>query len=321
MIEYLTKEEIRMKVSIAVITYNSASTITDTLNSILKQDYGSENIELIISDDASTDCTVSIVKKWLDENSSSFFFTNFLESSINKGVSANINQAWKATSCKWVKSIAGDDLLKRRCISQNVEYVAKNPKCKIVFSKMETFGLSSKIIPTDYEIKFFEKNSREQNNYLKIFSFNMAPSAFISKEALEHVGFANEKYKMIEDLPLWLKMTETGYKLSFMNEVTVEYRLEESITVSKDKYLNIPFSYDLISLYKDQLPSAFSHPFIKVVVLERLGHLYFKLAIAKISKNKRSKYTDILNNVSWIFRPIHFLQIFSKKIYNDKMKA
>ena len=310
-----------MKVSIAVITYNSASTVIDTLDSIVKQDYGSENIELIISDDASTDNTVEVIHKWLDENSSLFFLASFLESSTNKGVSANINQAWKATSCKWVKSIAGDDLLKRRCISQNVEYVAKNPKCKIVFSKMETFGLSSKIIPTDYEIKFFEKNSREQNNYLKIFSFNMAPSAFISKEALEHVGFANEKYKMIEDLPLWLKMTETGYKLSFMNEVTVEYRLEESITVSKDKYLNIPFSYDLISLYKDQLPSAFSHPFIKVVVLERLGHLYFKLAIAKISKNKRSKYTDVLNNVSWVFRPIHFVQTFSKKIYNDKMKA
>lgn len=181
---------------------------------------------------------------------------------------------------------------------------------------METFGLFNKIIPTDYEIKFFEKNSREQNNYLKIFSFNIAPSVFISREALEQVGFANEKYRMIEDLPLWLKMTEKGYKLSFMNEVTVEYRLEESITVSKDKYLNIPFSYDLISLYKDQLPSIFSHPFIKVVVLERIGHLYLKLAIAKISKSKRSKYTDFLNKTSLILAPLTLSQHLLKTFYN-----
>jgi len=305
-----------MKVSIAVITYNSATTIADTLNSIIRQDYGSENIELIISDDASTDDTVKIIQRWLDDNSSFFLFTNFLASSVNKGVSANINQAWKATSCKWVKSIAGDDLLKIDCISNNIAYINKNSNCKVLFSKMQTFGIVETVIPTNFEIRFFDKNSEQQNNYLKIFSFTIAPSAFISRDVLENVGFANEEYRLLEDLPLWLKMTELGYKLYFMDEVTVNYRLGGSITIPDDKYSNVPLLYDLIHLYKEQMPSFFNQPFVRVVMIERLGHSYFKLLVSKIFKNKKSKYTDFLDKISWFFRPIIFSQNISRKISN-----
>ena len=45
-------------VSVVVITYNSASTIIETLDSIREQSY--KNIELIISDDCSKDNTVDI---------------------------------------------------------------------------------------------------------------------------------------------------------------------------------------------------------------------------------------------------------------------
>lgn len=305
-----------MKVSIAVITYNSASTVIDTLDSILKQDYGSENIELIISDDASTDDTVEVIHKWLDENSASFFLTNFLENPLNKGISANINQAWKATSCEWIKSIAGDDMLKKNCITKNVEYVSKNIDCKLLFSKMQDFGATNRVTPTDYDIRFFDKSSKEQHNYLKLFSFNIAPSSFIFRDVLEHVGFANERYKMIEDLPLWLKMTELGYKLYFMDEITVDYRVGESVTISNDRYIYLPLTYDLICLYKDQMPIFLKHPFIKMVVLERLGSFYFHLGVAKIFKNKKSKYTNFLNIASIFFRPIIFSQNVLRKIYN-----
>ncbi|MGJ7647634.1 glycosyltransferase [Escherichia coli] len=40
-------------ISVIVLAYNSADTITSTLESIAKQEYGAKNIELIISDDAS----------------------------------------------------------------------------------------------------------------------------------------------------------------------------------------------------------------------------------------------------------------------------
>ena len=48
-----------MKISIITVTYNSASTILDTIHSILNQTYN--DIEYIIIDGASTDSTIDLI--------------------------------------------------------------------------------------------------------------------------------------------------------------------------------------------------------------------------------------------------------------------
>ena len=57
-------------VSIVVITYNSSKYVLDTLQSVYNQTY--KNLELIISDDCSSDNTVAIVEKWLIDNGNRF---------------------------------------------------------------------------------------------------------------------------------------------------------------------------------------------------------------------------------------------------------
>ena len=53
-------------VSVVVITYNSSQTVVETLDSIKTQTY--QNIELIVSDDCSSDNTVEVVQNGIDEN-------------------------------------------------------------------------------------------------------------------------------------------------------------------------------------------------------------------------------------------------------------
>ena len=50
-------------VSVVVITYCSADTLEETLNSILHQDY--KRLELIITDDCSKDETYAIAEAWI----------------------------------------------------------------------------------------------------------------------------------------------------------------------------------------------------------------------------------------------------------------
>ncbi|MBR5577209.1 MAG: glycosyltransferase [Bacteroidaceae bacterium] len=52
-------------VSIVVITYNSSKYVLETLESVKAQDY--PNIELIVSDDRSTDNTFELVNQWIEE--------------------------------------------------------------------------------------------------------------------------------------------------------------------------------------------------------------------------------------------------------------
>ena len=50
-------------VTIGIITYNSSKFVIEALESVKRQTY--EKLELIVSDDCSTDDTVPKVKKWL----------------------------------------------------------------------------------------------------------------------------------------------------------------------------------------------------------------------------------------------------------------
>ncbi|MEQ8534921.1 MAG: glycosyltransferase, partial [Imperialibacter sp.] len=65
-------------VTVAVTAFNSAKTIVDTLESVIEQSY--QQLELIISDDASSDNSVELAKKWLasPDNSQRFVDTRII---------------------------------------------------------------------------------------------------------------------------------------------------------------------------------------------------------------------------------------------------
>ena len=98
-------------VSVVVLTYNSSTTIIETLNSVKEQTYS--NIELIITDDASSDTTIDICRQWLDLNGKYFFNFCLITVEFNTGLPANCNRALNASKGEWIKFIAGDDSLKK----------------------------------------------------------------------------------------------------------------------------------------------------------------------------------------------------------------
>lgn len=77
-----------MKISIITVTYNSAATVRDTMESVLRQDY--PDFEYIVMDGGSTDGTMDIVKdmeprfegrmKWVSEKDKGMY------DAINKGI-------------------------------------------------------------------------------------------------------------------------------------------------------------------------------------------------------------------------------------------
>lgn len=300
-------------ITVAVISYNSSKTILETLESILDQSYGSKNIELIISDDGSSDDTVKIIENWLSKNYVYFYSTKLIQNEINKGVSKNINNAWKSATCNWIKTIAADDVLDNKCLQLNFDYVNKNPQCKIVFSKMEMIGSRSGILPTPFELLLFNKDSYQQYIWLKNFSFNIAPTSFISNKLLKEVGYADEKYKMIEDLPLWLKITKKGYKLHFFDSITVYYRVNESITISKNNFINRQFIKDLRQIYKD---NSSSNLLYEVIRYENIFYYNYLLKISDKYDNTKKPTTTALYHAAWLFRPIHFVERIVVKSYN-----
>lgn len=246
------KDEI---VSVAVITYQSEKTVIETLNSILTQVYSPKNIELIISDDGSNDQTVSLINKWITNFEHEFYLVNFITHEINSGVAKNCNAAWKRCTSRWIKTIAGDDLLHQDCIASFIMYAKENNEAMIVFSRMIPFVQRGKELvydkakPIDSDVKFFDFNAQKQHRYLLTRSFNIAPTSFVRKELLESVGYADENFRLIEDLPLWLNITKYGYKLYFIDKTLVFYRISDSLSNSTTRFINVEFEKEIVKLH------------------------------------------------------------------------
>lgn len=299
-----------------VVTYNSESTIESTLESILLQTYGPNNIELVISDDCSKDRTLDIIYGWLSEHKGEFYRVVVLSKEKNKGISHNCNTGWKACTSDWIKSIGGDDLLSKDCLEKNVDYINKNKDCNIVFSKMQWFGRLSKVTPEPYNLPFFNLTAENQYYYLMFKSFNIAPTSFIKKEALECIGYATEKYTLIEDLPLWLKFTQNGYKLHFFSDITVHYRVENSTSKHEKRYVNLPFLQQLIEINRSlpfkSLPNLY-YVLLKVDTIILLRGKYF---ISKITTNKVSFLSKFLDVIHFALRPIYIIHKIRRSYVN-----
>lgn len=216
-------------VSVPVITYNSSKFVLETLESIKAQTY--QNIELIISDDCSTDNTVELCQYWVEKNQGRFVRTQIITSDVNTGVSANGNRGRDACQGEWIKGIAGDDLLMPDCIEACVSYVMEhNLTC--VFGRIEAFGdntLLANRLTREAALRN-EKMSRmsQEELYDTIVRGNppSAPAFFYNRQFFVDNNIVNDiRIPMIEDLPKWLNILKTGCCFNFMDKVIVRYRI------------------------------------------------------------------------------------------------
>ena len=105
-------------VSIPVITYNSAKTVLETLESIKAQTY--PNIELIISDDCSTDKSVEVVKSYNDKR------IKLLSNEHNSGAALSRNYALREARGKWIAFLDSDDSWVPTKLEEQLAFMDKN---------------------------------------------------------------------------------------------------------------------------------------------------------------------------------------------------
>lgn len=290
-------------VSVAVISYNAAATIEETLDSIMRQDHGAERIDLVISDDGSSDDTVAVTRRWIERNGGAFWRIEAIANRSNGGVSRNCNVAWKACRGEWIKTIAADDILLPNCLSANLAFASERDDCDIVVSKMRWFGSIQRVTPEPSQIALFDLGALDQYKSLRFGSFNFAPTVFMRRQALEAVGYADERFRNIEDLPLWLKFTKRGHRLFFNDCVTVEYRVADSISKSTSRFVNVPFVLDLIAIHEQQTPLDSDGPVYRYLHLERSIGLHSTLLISRLCGNRRSWFSRSLEFLALLLRP------------------
>lgn len=233
-------------VSIVVVSYNAESTIIETLDSIISQTY--KNIEIIISDDCSTDKTITVVGEWLCQHEKELSCpVKLLKSEINQGVCRNFNKAIMASSGDYIKIIAGDDILLSNCCADYVEFVKENPSAKFVSSFVRVYdGNFDEINCRNYKSQpsvpsIFFKSTDIQLKKMAFSIFISAPSMFFSRELFEKVGGFDVRYSY-EDHPFYINILEAGERIYFCPKQTVGYRVHQSTYNSNQTLFNYQFA-------------------------------------------------------------------------------
>jgi alpha-1,3-rhamnosyltransferase len=218
-------------VSIILVAYNSSEFIIETLESIKRQTY--ENIELIISDDASNDKTFEICQSWISRNQKRFVMTELIAAKKNTGIHANCNRGAKKANGSWLKFIAGDDILLDEAISKGVNYINLKVDTLIFASNVIKFKSNYNSITNETTAlqnnTFFKLETSTIQQFQQILIHNpiFAPSVFLSRKLFDlNEGF-DESISYMEDYPFWIKTLQNGVHIDFLPETTVAYRLSE----------------------------------------------------------------------------------------------
>ena len=115
------------KISIITVSFNSAKTIKETIESILIQDYN--NIEYIIIDGGSSDETIDIVKSYGKKIS-------YFISEKDNGIYDAMNKGIKAATGDIVGILNSDDFYPNSFVLSNVAKTFKKYNCDAVYGDL-----------------------------------------------------------------------------------------------------------------------------------------------------------------------------------------
>lgn len=153
-------------VSICIPTYNGEKHLKKTLESVLSQDYS--NIEIIITDDISTDSTKDVIDGFNDPR------IKYYKNPKNLGLGENWNNAVSKANGEFVKLLCQDDILFSGAISAQVNALQENPSATCCIGNTSVIDENDKEIMKRFRFKksklvngkkFAKKSFRGRNIY------------------------------------------------------------------------------------------------------------------------------------------------------------
>jgi glycosyltransferase involved in cell wall biosynthesis len=255
------------KISIVIPSFNKASYIGITLDSIFQQKYS--NLEVIVQDGGSTDGTVEIIKKFAEE------YPIIWESKKDKGQVDAINRGFLKATGEILAFINADDLYSPDAFLSVLNAYTNNPNA-LWFA-----GYGKIINEEDVEIAKFWISCKNillrLNSYFLLLltsNYLMQPSVFITKEAYQKFGPFTGVGKYIFEYEMWLKLGRVSMPVIIPSTLS-KFRISKSNMSSL--YYNELFKKDL------EVTRRFSKNSF-VVLLHRVNNFLRLLSIKSINK-------------------------------------
>ena len=236
-----------MDLSVVIVSYNVSSFLDQALTT-LKDSARGLDVEVFVTDNASTDTSVAMVRE-------KHAWVKLIENEHNIGFAGATNQALKKAAGRYVLLLNPDTVLRRDTLKTMVRFLDDHPKagiagCKVLnpdgtlqlacrrgfptpgvaffkmvglsdlFPKSRTFG--------GYNLTYLNPDSLTEVDAVSG-SFMM-----IRKEVLDTVGFLDESFFMYgEDLDICYRVKQAGWEIFYVPDTEIiHFKGESTKTVS-----------------------------------------------------------------------------------------
>lgn len=198
-----------IKKSLLLLVYNGENYIDRALGSVYKQNISLD--EIVVINDASTDNTIRILKKW--QNRLPLTIVNNKE---NIGIFASLKQGVNKCTGELIFRIDHDDVWMPNHVQEIMKLYKEDEEAKLYASR--AIYLNEKGNHLKYSEILDDLNIRKK--LLWDNPFVQSSIAFFKKDFLAIIQ--SKKMFSTEDYDLWIKLLKLG-RLSFSSEKTINY--------------------------------------------------------------------------------------------------
>ena len=182
------------RVTVITPTYNRASYLEETIESVLSQGYPA--LDYIVIDDGSTDDTQALLSKYAGRIRSFHH--------ANQGEVNTINRGLGLAAGEIVGIVSSDDPLLPGAIAQSVAALQKHPQAVVVYSDWRVIG------PASESLQDIALANYDITQMLGVFQTAITSGAFFRRSLLDSIGLRDPSLRYAHDLDFWLRAAVRG---------------------------------------------------------------------------------------------------------------
>lgn len=290
------------KVSILIPCFNQESVIAETVLSALNQTY--ENIEVVVSDDASTDGTPDLLETLQKQHHPKL---KVLLHDTNLGVTKNHTRGLLECTGELIAFLDGDDLFLPEKVEKQVAFMQARPDCTICYHNVDVFDSATGKSMYLWSDRIGARQGTIKD-LIRFGNYLPAVSVMVRKKDLPPAGY-DERIKVYSDWLLWLcALNIGGGHICYMDDALAKYRRHTGnlTNVSKWKFIDQNLVLDLVNAQWPQYGFE---------VRMRRSEIHFMQAINAFSKKQyESAFKDFAFSIRLGFPIFPWLRLIYREI-------
>jgi glycosyltransferase involved in cell wall biosynthesis len=231
-------------VSICIPIYNGQKYLEETLLSAFNQTY--PRVEIIISDDKSSDNSLLVVEKSKTYNTKNWNIKVYSHERL--GLVKNWNFCLQNVSGEYIKFLFQDDVLHSTCVEEMVALAEKNPQIGMVFSSREIILEENMTLHPDIYIlhKFWGDLQLIQSGISLVNrrvivtdplnKIGEPTNVLIRKKVFDSIGYFDCNIMQMVDWEMWLRIM-SNYDIGFIDKTLSKFRIHPYQTTNTNAEL------------------------------------------------------------------------------------